>query len=79
MRSLMYRQINQLRRLAHPANRRFLNRFALPHQRDHATVVIGIHLAIQQVHAIHLHGLDNGIDFGLVPAFRKVRNTFHEC
>ena len=69
MRSLMHSQVNQLRRLAHPANRRFLNRLALAHQRDHAAVVVGIHLAVEQVHAVHLHGVDDGIHFGLITAF----------
>ncbi len=74
----MHRQVNQLRRFAHAAYRRFLNRLALPHQRDHAAVMVGIHLAVEQVHAIHFHGIDDGIDLGFVPAFRKIGNTFHK-
>ena len=69
-------QIDQLGRLAHAANRGLLDRLPLPHQRDDAAVVIGVHLAIEQEDAVHLHGLDDGVDFGLVAAFRKIGNTF---
>ena len=78
MRPLVLGQIDQLRSLAHSANRRLLNRLALAHQRDHAAVVIGVHLAVQQIDAIHLHRLDDGIDFRLVAAFRKIGNAFDQ-
>ena len=77
MRSLMNIQINQLRGLAHTANRRLLDRFAFAHQRDHAAVVIVVHLAIQQIHAIHLHGFDDAVYLRLIAPFRKVGNAFH--
>ena len=65
MRALMLGQINQLRGLAHAANRRFLDRLPLADQRDHAAVVVGIHLAIEQIDAVDLHRLDDGVHFCL--------------
>jgi len=78
MRPLMHIQINQFRGLAHPANRRFLNLLPLAHQCNHAPVMVRVHLAVQQVDAVHLHGVNNCINFGLVTAFREVRNAFDE-
>ena len=78
VRALMLRKVQQLRRLTHAADDRFLNRFALAHQRDDAAVVIGIHFAVEQVNVVALHGCDDGIDFGLIPAFGEIRNTFDE-
>ena len=78
MRTLMFGQVDQLRGLAYSADHRFLNRVAVADQRDHAAVVVGIHLAIKQIDAGHLHGIDNGVDFGLVAAFRKIRDTFDQ-
>jgi hypothetical protein len=40
--------------------------------------VVGIHLAVEKEDAGDLHGVDNGVDFGLVAAFRKVGNAFYE-
>ena len=77
MRALMPGQVDQLRRLAHAANGRFLNGFALADQRDHAAVVVGIHLAVEQIDAGHLHGFDDGIDLGRVAAFGKIGNAFN--
>ena len=72
-------QVDQFGGLADATNRGLLNGFALADQRDHAAVVVGIHFAVEQVDAGHLHGFDNGIDCGLVAAFREIRNTFDEC
>jgi hypothetical protein len=41
--------------------------------------VVGVHLPVQQIHAGELHGFDDGIDFGGIAAFRKIRNAFYEC
>ena len=78
MRSLVPVQVDQLCRLADAANRGLLDRFPLPHQSDDAAVVIGVHLAIKQEDAVHLHGLDDGVDFGFVTAFRKIGNTLNQ-
>ncbi len=79
MRSLVNVQIDQFGRLAHAANRRFLNRLALAHQRDHAAVMVSVHLAIKQVHAVHLHGRNNGGHFIFIAALREIGYAFDQC
>ena len=69
MRTLMFGEIEQLRGLPYPADGGFLNGFAFADQRDHATVVVGVHFAIEKKDAGNLHGVDNGIDLRLVTAF----------
>ena len=46
---------------------------------DDAAVVVGIHLAIEQVDAGDFHGVDDGIDLGGVAAFGEIGNAFNEC
>ena len=79
MRALVSVQIDQLGGLAHATNRRFLNRLALPHQRDHAAVMVGVHLAIEQVHAVHPHGRNNGVHLGFIAALGEIGYTFNQC
>ena len=69
VRALMLVQINQLCGLAHAADRGFRHGIALANQCDNRTVVVGIHLAVQQVYAGQFHGLHNSINSGLVAAF----------
>ena len=76
VRALMLGEIDQLRGLAYAANGGFLNGLALADQRNHAAVVVGIHLAVEKIDAGDFHGFDNGIDFGRVTAFGKIRNAF---
>ena len=71
-------QVNQLCRLANPANRRFLNGVSFAHQRNHAAVMVGVHLAVKQIDPRNLHGFDNGIDLRSVAAFRKIRYAFNQ-
>ena len=78
MRALMLRQVDQLRGLPYPADRRFLNRVAVADQSDHAAVVVGIHLAVEELDTRDFHGVDNGVDFGFVAAFGEIRDTFDE-
>ena len=73
----MHVEIDQLRGLPNAANRRFLNRFPFAHQRNYASVVVRIHLAVQQINSVHFHGGNNGVNFGLVASFGKIRHTFH--
>src|SRR5215467_545455 len=40
--------------------------------------MIGIHLAVEQVHAVHLHGVEDRVYFGRTAAFRKIRDAFHQ-
>src|ERR1039457_6187373 len=79
MRSRVLGQINKFGGLANPANRGLRHVHRIADERDDTAVVVGVHLAVEQIHAIHLHGFENGIDFGLVAPFRKVRYTFYEC
>ena len=71
-------QVNQLGGLAHASNCRFLHRFALSCQSDHATIVIGVHFAIEQVYAIKFHRFHDGINFGSVASFGEVGNAFDQ-
>jgi hypothetical protein len=75
---LMLSQVDQFRRFARSANRRFLYRFPLADQRDYAPVMIGIHFAVEQKDSGHLHGLNDRINFGGITAFRKIRDTFNQ-
>ncbi len=79
MRSRVLGQVNKFGGLANPANRGLRHLHRIADERDDTAVVVGVHLAVEQIHAIHLHGFENGIDFGLVAPFRKVRYTFYEC
>ena len=71
-------EIDEFRRLADAADGGFLNGFALAHQCDDAAVVVGVHLAIEQVNAGHFHGVDDGVNFRLVAAFGEIGNAFDE-
>jgi len=75
--ALMLREIDYLGGLADTAQYGFHDGLAVTDQRDDAAVVIGIHLAIEQVHAINFHGVDDGVNLGFVAPFRKIGNTFH--
>ena len=78
MRASVDIQVDQFGGFAHPANCGFLNGLPIAHQRDDRAVVVGIALAIQQVDAGNLHGVNDGVNFSLVAAFGEVRNTFNE-
>ena len=77
--AFVFGQVDQLCGLADAADGGFLNGFPLADQRDHAAVVIGIHLPVEKIHARHLHGFNDRIDLGLVTAFREIWNAFNEC
>ena len=78
MRALVQIEVDQLGGFADAANRRLLNRFALPRDGDHAAIVVGVHLAIEQIDAGNLHRFDNRLDLGRIAAFGKVGNAFNE-
>jgi len=78
MRAGMRVEVDQLSGFAHPANSGFLNGFALTDQGDDAAVVVGVHFAVEQVNAGHFHGVNDGVNFGFIAAFGKIRNTFDE-
>jgi hypothetical protein len=75
----MHIQIDQLGSLPHSADSRLLNRFALSNQGDDATIVIMVHLAVEKIDAIHLHGFDDGVNFGFIAAFGEIGDTFNQC
>ena len=79
MRARVLGEVDQLGGLADAANRSFGYVHRIADQRDHAAVVIGVHLAIEQINAVHLHGFDNGIDASFVAPFGEVWYTFDEC
>ena len=78
MRSGVPRQIQYLRSLTYATDSSFLNGLSSSDQSNHATIVVGIHLAIEQVYAIHFHGFDNDVNFRFVAPFRKIRDAFHQ-
>ena len=78
MRAGMSVQVDEFRGLTDAADGGFLNRFALADQSNHAAIVVGVHLAVQQVDAGHFHGVEDGVNFGLIAAFGEIGNTFDE-
>jgi len=72
-------EIDQLGSLANAPDRSFSHVHRIADQRNHAAVMVRVHLAVQQIDAVHLHGFDDGIDASLVASFRKVWYTFDEC
>ena len=78
VRALVAGEVDQLGGLADAANCRLRDGFALANQRDHAAVVVGIHLPVEEVNAGNLHGFDDGVDLGGIVAFGKIGNTFYE-
>ena len=79
MRARVLGQVDQFSGFADAANRRLGHIDGIADQGDDAAVVIGVHLAIEEIDAIHLHGFEDGIDASLVAPFREVGNTFDEC
>jgi len=76
MRAGVLREVDQLGRFADAANGGFLNSLAFADEGDDAAVVVGVHLAVEEVDAGDLHCCNDGVDFGGVAAFRKIGNTF---
>jgi hypothetical protein len=73
--ALMLRKIDYLSGLADTAQYGFHDGLAVTDQRDDAAVVIGIHLAIEEIDAVHFHSFNDCIDFGFVAAFGKIGNA----
>ena len=71
-------EINQFGGFANAANGSFLDRLPFADERDDATVMVGIHLPIEEVHAVEFHGLNNGINFGFVLSFGKIWDALHQ-
>ena len=75
----MLRQINEFGGLADAANGRLSDIDRIAYQRDNTAVMVGIHLAVKEIDAVHLHGFENGVNFGFVAAFGEIGDTFDEC
>ena len=78
MRAGVLREINNLGSLADATNGGFHELLAIADQRNDAAIVVGIHLAVEQVDAINLHRFDDGINLGLIAAFGKVGDALHQ-
>ena len=72
-------EVDQLGGLTNAPNRSFGNVNRIADQGDDAAVVISVHLAIEEIDSVHLHGFDNGVDASLVAPFGEVRDTFDDC
>jgi hypothetical protein len=71
-------EIDELRRLANTPNSGFGNCISLADESDDTAVVIGIHLAVEQIHALNLHGFDDGVNFRAIAALGKIGNTLNQ-
>jgi len=76
MRALMLGEVDEFGGLANSADGSFLDGFAIADQGDDAAVVIGIHLAVEEIDSGNFHGFEDGINFGGVAAFRKIGDAF---
>ena len=76
VRTLMLGEIEHFGGLAHAANGGFLDGLALADQSDDTAVVVGIHLAVEEIDAGNFHSFDNGVNFGGVASFGKIRDAF---
>jgi hypothetical protein len=72
-------KVDQLGGLAYAADGGFGDVDRIAHEGVYTAVMIRVHLAVEEVNAVHLHGFEDGIDFGLVAAFGEVRYTLDEC
>ncbi len=77
VRPLVLGEVDEFARLADSADGGLGHRVALTDQRNDAAVVVGVHLAIEQGDAGNFHGLDNGVNFGLVATLGKIGNALH--
>jgi hypothetical protein len=71
-------QVDQFRSFANAANRGFLNGFTLANQRDHAPVVIRVHLAVEQKDTVNFHGGNYRVNFRFVASFGKIGDAFDQ-
>jgi hypothetical protein len=51
---------------------RFTSGLKPAYQRDHATVVVRVHFAVEQINSVYLHGVDNRVNSGC----RSLRKEF---
>ncbi len=78
MSSLMMGEVDQFGGLACAANGGFLNGLAVADESDDRAIVVGIHFAVEEIDSRNFHGGDDGVNFGRVAAFGKIRNAFNK-
>ena len=79
MRAGMLGQVNQLGGFSHATKSCLRNGVRLACNRDYAAIVVGVAFAIQQVHAGYFaHRGDDGVNFGHIATFGKIRDRFDE-
>ena len=71
--------IDQFHRFASAKNRGFRHRVRVSRQRNHAAVVVRVHLVIQHPHSGHLaHRLDQRIHFRFIAPFAEIRHALNQ-
>ncbi len=79
VRPAVFRQIDQLQSFAHAQQGRLGNRVRITRQRNHAAVMIRVHLAIKYVHPGHFaHRRDNRIHLRRVAPLGKIRHALNQ-
>ncbi len=79
VRAPMHREIDERNRRFHAAESGFGNGRGRAHEGQHAAIVVGIRLAVEQYHLGHGHdALHESVDFGCVAAFGEIGNTLNE-
>jgi hypothetical protein len=78
MRAFMLREVDYFGSFADAANSSLGDSIAISNQSDDATVVVGVHLFVEEIDTIEFHRRDDGFDFCGVAAFGKVWDTFDE-
>src|ERR1700759_662464 len=79
MRARVLGEIDQLSGFSDTAYRSLSHIDRIAHKGNDAAVVIGVHLAVEEIDSVHLHGFDDGVDATFVASFGEVRYTFDEC
>ena len=79
MRALVLGHVDQFQRSAGAQDCRFRHRLRISRQRNHAPVVIRVHLVIQHPHSGHLaHRLDQRRDLRGIAPLAKIRHTLNQ-
>jgi hypothetical protein len=78
MHTPMHGEIDQLGSLADAAENGFHQGFRASGQGDDRAIVVGVRLAVEQVDAVHPHGLGDGVNLRPVAALGEVWNRFNQ-
>jgi hypothetical protein len=75
----MLAHVDQLGRLSHAPHGRLQDGLRLTHKRDHGTVVIRVHLLVEQSDRPIMRNFgSNGLNYRPISAFAEVGNALHE-